>query len=49
MRELPSYISRMTFIALNLLGLLQSPEEGASSVIDAALAPPVSSCGYSHV
>ncbi|KAI5605980.1 hypothetical protein BDE02_01G389300 [Populus trichocarpa] len=40
MRELPSYISRVTFIALNLLGLLQSPEEGASSVIDAALAPP---------
>ena len=33
----------MAFIALNLLGLLQSPEEGASSVIDAALAPPVSS------
>ncbi|KAJ6753441.1 hypothetical protein OIU79_026300 [Salix purpurea] len=43
MRELPSCVSRMAFIALNLLGLLQSPEEGASSVIDAALAPPVSS------
>uniref|UniRef100_A0A6N2N7T5 Uncharacterized protein n=1 Tax=Salix viminalis TaxID=40686 RepID=A0A6N2N7T5_SALVM len=40
MRELPSCVSRMAFIALNLLGLLQSPEEGASSVIDAALAPP---------
>ncbi|KAJ6313921.1 hypothetical protein OIU78_017551 [Salix suchowensis] len=39
MRELPSCVSRMAFIALNLLGLLQSPEEGASSVIDAALAP----------
>ncbi|KAJ6752395.1 hypothetical protein OIU85_002792 [Salix viminalis] len=40
MRELPSCVSHMAFIALKLLGLLQSPEEGASSVIDAALAPP---------
>lgn len=40
MRELPSCISCMALVVLNLLGLLQSPENGVSSILDAALAPP---------
>lgn len=41
MHELPSYIQVMAFCSLKILGLLQSPEDAAESVIDAALAPPV--------
>ncbi|XP_062095806.1 uncharacterized protein LOC133801576 [Humulus lupulus] len=40
MREVPSCISHVAFVVLNLLGLLQSPENGISSILDAALAPP---------
>lgn len=40
MREVPSCVSQMAFIVLKLFGLLQSPEAGVSSVLDAALAPP---------
>jgi dehydrogenase/reductase SDR family protein X len=42
MREVPSCLSGVAFIVLKLLGLLQSPEKGISSILDAALAPPVS-------
>lgn len=42
MREIPSCISQMAFIALKLLGLLQSSEAGVCSIVDAALASPVS-------
>lgn len=42
MREVPSFLSRLAFIVLKLLGLLQSPENGVSSILDAVLAPPVS-------
>lgn len=41
MRELPSYIASMVFLGFRVLGLLQSPDEGAESLVDAALAPPV--------
>lgn len=40
MREIPAYLSHAAFAVLKLLGLLQSPEEGISSILDAALAPP---------
>ncbi|PON38490.1 hypothetical protein PanWU01x14_312200 [Parasponia andersonii] len=40
MRELPSCFSCIALFVLNLLGLLQSPENGVSSILDAALAPP---------
>ncbi|EXB36901.1 Dehydrogenase/reductase SDR family member on chromosome X [Morus notabilis] len=40
MREVPSFLSRLAFIVLKLLGLLQSPENGVGSILDAALAPP---------
>ncbi|KAL6344593.1 hypothetical protein AAG906_002498 [Vitis piasezkii] len=40
MREVPSCISHMAFMVLKLLFLLQSPEKGVSSILDAALAPP---------
>ncbi|KAK9266904.1 hypothetical protein L1049_027163 [Liquidambar formosana] len=40
MREIPSCLSHVAFIVLKLLGLLQSPEIGISSILDAALAPP---------
>ncbi|GAV77358.1 adh_short domain-containing protein [Cephalotus follicularis] len=40
MREVPLCISRVTFIVLKLLGLLQSSKKGVSSILDAALAPP---------
>lgn len=43
MREVPSFLSHATFVVLKLLGLLQSPNDGVSSILDAALAPPVSS------
>jgi hypothetical protein len=42
MREVPSCLSCVAFTVLKLLGLLQSPEKGITSVLDAALAPPVS-------
>lgn len=42
MREFPFSISQMAYKVLELAGLLQSPEIGVSSIIDAALAPPVS-------
>jgi hypothetical protein len=41
MHELPSYIQVIAFCGLKILGLMQSPEDAAESVIDAALAPPV--------
>ncbi|KAK8704109.1 hypothetical protein V6N13_047742 [Hibiscus sabdariffa] len=40
MREFPSYLSNLAFQVLRILGLLQSPEDGVSSILDAALAPP---------
>ncbi|XP_062145977.1 uncharacterized protein LOC133853974 isoform X1 [Alnus glutinosa] len=40
MREVPSCLSGVAFLVLKLLGLLQSPEKGISSILDAALAPP---------
>ncbi|XP_071922080.1 uncharacterized protein [Coffea arabica] len=40
MREIPSCIASMAFLGLKLLGALQAPENGVSSIIDAALAPP---------
>ena len=42
MREVPSCLSFVAFTVLKLLSLLQSPEKGIRSVLDAALAPPVS-------
>ncbi|XP_057974734.1 uncharacterized protein LOC131162358 isoform X2 [Malania oleifera] len=46
MREIPSYLSHIAFIALKLLGLLQPAESGVSSILDAALAPPEISGAY---
>ncbi|KAK4277534.1 hypothetical protein QN277_015521 [Acacia crassicarpa] len=46
MREVPSIISSLAFKVLGLLGLLQTPEHGISSIIDAALAPPEASGAY---
>ncbi|KAA8519010.1 hypothetical protein F0562_016216 [Nyssa sinensis] len=43
MREVPSCLSQVAFFILKLMGLLQSPENGVCSILDAALAPPVSS------
>ncbi|VVB14673.1 unnamed protein product [Arabis nemorensis] len=41
MRELPSYIISMVFNpGFRVLGLFQSPDQGAESLVDAALAPP---------
>ncbi|XP_028079560.1 dehydrogenase/reductase SDR family member on chromosome X-like isoform X1 [Camellia sinensis] len=40
MREVPTCISYVALLALKLLGLLQSPENGVRSILDAALAPP---------
>ncbi|KAJ4842122.1 hypothetical protein Tsubulata_029596 [Turnera subulata] len=40
MRELPSCVSLGAFNVLKILGLLQSPINGVSSILDAALAPP---------
>ncbi|GAB4839347.1 hypothetical protein Ancab_028874 [Ancistrocladus abbreviatus] len=39
MREVPLCLSYLAFIALKLLGLLQCPENGVTSILDAALAP----------
>ncbi|CAL5359773.1 unnamed protein product [Camellia sinensis] len=41
MREVPTCISYVALLALKLLGLLQSPENGVRSILDAALAPPM--------
>ncbi|XP_021291134.1 dehydrogenase/reductase SDR family member on chromosome X [Herrania umbratica] len=46
MREVPSCLSHLAFEVLKLLGLLQSPENGVSSILDAALAPPEASGVY---
>ncbi|KZV56026.1 Rossmann-fold NAD(P)-binding domain-containing protein isoform 1 [Dorcoceras hygrometricum] len=46
MREIPSCISQMAYMVLNLLGLLQSSETGARSIVDGALAPPEVSGAY---
>ncbi|KAL3833598.1 hypothetical protein ACJIZ3_008334 [Penstemon smallii] len=40
MREIPSFISQSAYILLKLLGLLQSPEIGVRSILDASLASP---------
>lgn len=42
MREIPPIISELAFKALRIMRLLQSPETGVDSIIDAALAPSVS-------
>ncbi|XP_031274736.1 dehydrogenase/reductase SDR family member on chromosome X-like isoform X2 [Pistacia vera] len=46
MREVPSSISHVAFIVLKLLGLLQLPENGINSILDAALSPPETSGVY---
>ncbi|ESQ41573.1 hypothetical protein EUTSA_v10013855mg [Eutrema salsugineum] len=46
MREYPTYITAMAFLGFKTLGLLQTPEEGAESIVDAALAPPEISGAY---
>lgn len=46
MREIPSCISWLAFYVLKLLGLLQSPEAGIGSVLDAVHAPPETSGVY---
>ncbi|XP_073303697.1 uncharacterized protein [Primulina huaijiensis] len=40
MREIPSCISQMAYIVLNILGLLHSSETGVRAIVDGALAPP---------
>ncbi|CAH8379589.1 unnamed protein product [Eruca vesicaria subsp. sativa] len=46
MHELPSYIQVLAFCSLKILRLMQSSEDAAESVIDAALAPPEVSGKY---
>ncbi|KAG4157447.1 hypothetical protein ERO13_D02G062900v2 [Gossypium hirsutum] len=46
MREVPSCLSSLAFQVLKSSGLLQSPKNGVSSLIDAALAPPEASGVY---
>ncbi|XVF38946.1 hypothetical protein REPUB_Repub20aG0146500 [Reevesia pubescens] len=46
MREVPSCLSSMAFKVFKLLGLLLSPKNGVSSILDAALAPPEASGVY---
>ncbi|XP_015086455.1 dehydrogenase/reductase SDR family member on chromosome X [Solanum pennellii] len=46
MREIPSSLSWLAFFVLKLLGLLQSPDVGISSVLDAVHAPPETSGVY---
>ncbi|KFK25830.1 hypothetical protein AALP_AA8G167400 [Arabis alpina] len=46
MREFPKYIVSMVFATFRVLGLLQSPDKGAESFVDAALAPPETSGAY---
>ncbi|XP_051135613.1 uncharacterized protein LOC127254518 [Andrographis paniculata] len=40
MRQVPPCLAEMSYIALTPLGVVRSSEEGVSSVLDAALAPP---------
>lgn len=42
MREFPAILTWLALFVLKHLRLLQSPEHGVNSIIDAALAPPVS-------
>ncbi|XP_042481436.1 dehydrogenase/reductase SDR family member on chromosome X-like isoform X2 [Macadamia integrifolia] len=46
MREVPSYLSQLALMVIRLLGLLQSPENGVESIVDATLAPPEASGEY---
>ncbi|KAJ3709367.1 hypothetical protein LUZ61_013072 [Rhynchospora tenuis] len=46
MRELPLFISRFSLLVLRILCLLQPPEIGVNSIIDASLAPPEASGKY---
>ncbi|OVA03358.1 Short-chain dehydrogenase/reductase SDR [Macleaya cordata] len=46
MREVPSHLSFLAVTILRILGLLQSPDNGVESIIDAALAPPEVSGQY---
>ncbi|KAG1346612.1 dehydrogenase/reductase SDR family member on chromosome X [Cocos nucifera] len=46
MRELPPCLSQLAFLVLRFLHLLQSPECGVDSILDAALAPPEASGKY---
>jgi len=46
MRELPKCLSWFAFLVLRLLNLLQEPDTGVGSVLDAALAPPEESGKY---
>ncbi|KAH7651348.1 NADP-retinol dehydrogenase protein [Dioscorea alata] len=46
MREIPPIISELAFKALRIMRLLQSPETGVDSIIDAALAPSDASGEY---
>lgn len=46
MREVPLCLSLLAVSVLKLLGLLQYPENGISSILDAALAPPGTSGMY---
>ncbi|XP_022146356.1 dehydrogenase/reductase SDR family member on chromosome X-like [Momordica charantia] len=45
-REVPLYVSWVAFTVLRLLRLLQLPEDGVSSILDAALASPETSGVY---
>ncbi|CAN1225253.1 Dehydrogenase/reductase SDR family member on chromosome X [Linum grandiflorum] len=42
MREVPLSLSHVTFLVFKVLGLLQSPEDGINSILDASFAPSVS-------
>ncbi|RLN35276.1 retinol dehydrogenase 13-like [Panicum miliaceum] len=46
MRELPKCLSWFAFLVLRFLNLLQEPDTGVGSVLDAALAPPEESGKY---
>ncbi|CAN1188398.1 hypothetical protein LINPERPRIM_LOCUS35371 [Linum perenne] len=40
MREVPFSLSHVTFLVFRVLGLLQTPEDGINSILDAIFAPP---------
>ncbi|KAJ0232595.1 NAD(P)-binding Rossmann-fold superfamily protein [Hirschfeldia incana] len=46
LREFPKYSSAYAFLLFQVVGLLQTPDEGAESSVDAALAPPETSGVY---
>ncbi|CAH9087273.1 unnamed protein product [Cuscuta epithymum] len=46
MREIPSWISQLSYAALKILGMLQAPEDAVGSILDAALSPPETSGVY---